>query len=73
MMKFLSSHTEKTSFSASVDMHLSKNNDLADEKDFFDECVGDCEEDTESGKSVIPNFKLSAFREILVRRQQNFI
>lgn len=40
-------------------MNLSKKNDLADVNDFFDECVrGDCEDETESGKSVIPNFKL---------------
>jgi len=41
-------------------MNLSKKNDLADVNDIFDECVrGDCEDETESGKSVIPNFKLS--------------
>jgi len=60
MMKFLSSHTEKTSFSASDYVLLSKNTDLTDVNDYYDEYVrGDFEEDTESLKSIIPHFKPS--------------
>jgi len=58
MMK-VQSHTDKTLFSATDDIHLSKNNDIADVNDYFDECVGDCGEDTESQMSSIPHLKPS--------------